>query len=441
MYRHGTRNIELSSHILSSWRHWAMSIGWLMLIVLLSPIIERRIMPVVAIAGAGFLGIYLHRRHNRHFQGLAVVYITAITLAIASVLMTAMNLTVEITDVYEFAHKPVNEELPFIVQLILSPIMTIASGIFLVRRLGKKKYFRTSTGRSDVSFIQRLVWQESRYQIRLLFILSSILTIVEWSYCYFYFITTDFNRPDSFFFVWLPVALYLLSIIYMGIHCASMWAFYNHNDLAKLVGPERSTILRFLIILDNKIYLTRRDIKVRHGEAVFFDTPLRAVRPFAMDISDVEAARIFAENTGIRQPVYIKFLFEGYIHDGDNNIRHYLCCPPSAEIFENSRISGGEWLTIPEVRELNHIHMLSAELSAELVHIYTVATAWKSYDAEGNRRYGIKHYRPAIRLDDIKDWNINFNDPTWIRVSRLNADKPLFHLRRFFSRLTSPSMQ
>lgn len=438
---HTTRNIELSNHIISSWRHWALSIGWILIIILLSPIIDRGMMPVIAMAGAGFLALYLQSRHNRRFQGLAVIYITAITLAGAAVLMLVMNLTAGITDVYELANKPVNHDLPFIVQLVLAPITTVASGIFLMRRLGNKKYFRTPSGRSDVSLVQRLIWQESRYQVKLLFILSAILSVIEWGYCYFHFITTDLNRPDMFFFVWLPVALYVLSVVYMGFHCVSLWAFYNQNDLAKLVGPQHSTILRYLIVNDNKVYLSRCHIKVKQGEAVYFDTPVRAVRTQSLNVSDREATTIFIENSGIETPVLVKFLFEGFVLNTDNNIRHYICYPSDPASIEKSRIKDGQWLSITEIKELNRMHLISAELSAELVHIFTVAKAWKCYDSKGNRLHGIKHYHPSIYLDDIRNWSLDFNDPVWLRVSRLNADKPLFHLRRFFSRYTSSSLQ
>ncbi len=428
---------ELSHYILATWRNWSLCIGLLLGVVLLSPVIERRIMPLIVAAVAGFLAIFVYKRRRKINQALAIPYIVVLTLGISAVLFFGMNLTARITDVYEFANKPVNHDLPFIVQLILAPVAAIVSGIFLLRRLGKNKFFRSHNGRSDVSHVQRIVWQEARYQVKLLFFLSLLLTVTEWSYCYFYFITANLNRPDMFFFVWLPVALYGISIVLCGIHCMSLWAFYNQNDVAKIVGTNRTTILRFLLVNADKVYLTKNVIKVKQGEAIYFDTPVRAVRPYMNTVTDGEARRIFAENSGMTGKYIIKFLFDGLGFSDDNSMRHYLCVPASKEEVEDSRIEGGMWLSVDEVRELNRMHLLSAELSAELVHIYTVANAWKRYDTKGNRLYSIKNYRPAIHLSDIKDWTVDFNDPVWLRVARINADKPFFRVRKFFSRILS----
>ncbi|MDE6831336.1 MAG: hypothetical protein K2J07_01195, partial [Muribaculaceae bacterium] len=423
--------------IIGTWRNWAVCIGLMMGIVLLSPVIERRLMPMVAAGVAGFLAIFVYKRRHRINQALAIPYITMLTLGISALLFLGMNLTASITDVYEFANKPVNHDLPFIVQLILAPVATIVSGIFLLRRLGNHRFFRSHNGRSDVSHVQRIVWQEARYHVKLLFFLSLLLTVTEWCYCYFYFITANLNRPDMFFFVWLPVSLYVLSIVMCGIHCMSLSAFYGQSDVAKLIGTSRTTILRYLLVDADKMYLTRNVIKVKHGEAIYFDTPVRAVRPYMETVTEGEARAIFAENSGITGDYMIKFLFDGLGFSDDNSILHYLCVPASKEEVSDSRIEGGVWLSVDEVRELNRIHMLSAELSAELVHIYTVANAWKRYDMNGKRLYSIKNYRPMLKLAEMKDWTVDFNDPVWLRVARLNADKPLFRLRRFFSRIFS----
>lgn len=426
---------EISHYILATWRNWFLCIGLILVVVLLSPVIERRLMPLVAAAAAGFLAIFVYRRRRRHNQSLSIPYITMLTLGISSVLFLGMNLTASITDVYEFANKPVNDDLPFIVQLILAPVAAATSGIFMLRRLGKNKFFSSHNGRRDVSHVQRIVWQESRYQVRLLFLLSCLLTVTEWSYCYFHFITANLNRPDMFFFVWLPVSLYAISIVLCGIHCASLWTFYNQTDVAKIIGTDRTTILRYLLVNADKVYLTRNVIRVKQGEAIYFDTPVRAVRPYMNTVTEGEARRIFAENSGMTGQYLIKFLFDGLGFSSDNSIRHYLCVPASMKEIDDSRIEGGMWLSVDEVRELNRMHLLSAELSAELVHIYTVANAWKRYDKNGNRLYSIKNYRPSLRLSDLKDWTVDFNDPVWLRVARINADKPLFRVRRFFSRL------
>ncbi len=75
---------------------------------------------------------------------------------------------------------------------------------------------------------------------------------------------------------------------------------------------------------------------------------------------------------------------------------------------------------------------LNPLMSAETLKLYTVAMAWKTYDHNGRRRYRIKHYRPTFHIEDVKSWDVNYNDPTWLYVADNNQDTPFYHLRRIW---------
>lgn len=436
------RSNVISTYIMATWRHWAVSLGLVYVMLVLSPMVPRHFFPYISFAFAAMTGLMIYQRRNRYNQGLAIPYIVTVTLLIEGLLLTGFNVTVKITDIYELAGKPVNDELPFIVQLSLSPVMAIVSGVFLMRRLGRGRFFRTRAGRSDVSLVQRMVWQETRYQTRLLFILSVAQTVAAWIYTVNSFTSVSINKPDMFFFVWAPVIVYVLSLLYLGFRCVSLWAFYIQNDPVMLLNPHRSSIVRFLIVSGDSLYLSRRSLEVKQGMESYYDTPVRVRAQYTRSMTDLEALSLFYQYSGVELTAdRMKFLFDGQGHDSDNSVFHYLCVLDSPDAVRGTRIDGGQWFTLDGLRRLDYNHKLSAELSAELVHIYTVAMAWKSYDIDGNRRYAIKNYRPTYRLGDIMGWNVDYTDPRWLRVARLNADKPFFHLRRFFSRLTSPSVQ
>ena len=424
-------------------RHWAVSLSMVCVLVILSIGVSRHFFPYLTLGFSALLGLMIYNRRNRVNQGLAVPYIVCATLLIEGFMLMGFNLTVRITDIYELAGKPVNDELPFIVQLTLSPVMAVVSGLFLVRRLGRGRFFRTRFGSSDVSLIQRMVWQESRYQTRVLFIINVVLSAVEWYYTYFCFTSISINRPDMFFFVWLPVIVFILSLIYLGFRCFSLWAFYIQNDPVNLVSPHRSTIVRFLIVAGDRLYVKTLKLDVKQGMETYIDTPVRLRTHFSDNVSVSEARDLFERYTGIASSHIekLKYLFVGIGHGSDSNIMHFLCVLNDAAVVDDSRIAGGEWMTLYDLRHLNLKHRLSAEMSSELVHIYTVAMAWKSYDYHGNRRYPIKHYQPTYRLCDIQNWEVDYDDEHWLKVARLNADSPFFKLRRFFTRITSPLMQ
>ncbi|MDE6403363.1 MAG: hypothetical protein K2K86_06115 [Muribaculaceae bacterium] len=434
---------EISTYIMATWRHWTFSLGLVCVLVVLSPWVSRHFFPYMTLGFSALLGMLIYNRRNRVNQGLAVPFIVCATLLFEGLLLMGFNLTVRITDIYELAGKPVNDELPFIVQLTLSPIMAVVSGLFLLRKLGRGRFFRTRIGSSDVSLIQRMVWQESRYQTRMLFIINVVLSVAEWYYTYFSFTSISINKPDMFFFVWLPVIVFVLSLIYLGFRCISLWAFYIQNDPGNMVSPHRSTILRYLIVADDNLYVKTLQLDVKQGMESYIDTPVRVRTHYSDNVTVGEAKDMFERYTGIASGFIktLKYLFVGIGHGSDSNIMHFLCVLNDAAAVDDSRIAGGKWMSLYELRHLNLKHRLSAEMSSELVHIYTVAMAWKSYDYHGNRRYPIKHYQPTYRLCDIYKWDVDYDDEHWLKVARLNADSPFFKLRRFFTRIISPSVQ
>lgn len=432
----------ISRYIMATWRHWSVSLGLVALLVMLSPVLSRHFLPYVSFSFAAMLAVMIYNRRGRSAQGLAIPYIVTVSLVAMGVIMTAFNITVRITDVYELAGVPVNDELPYIVVLSGAPVMACVSGAFILRRLGRGRFFRTGSGRSDVSLVQRMVWQETRYQTRLLFWLSLSVTIAVWCYTFFSFTSVSLNKPDRFFFIWMPVIVYILSLVYLGFRCFSLWAFYSQNDPEMLVSPHRSTILRYIIIAGDSLYLSDHTLDVVRGMDSYLDTPVRLRVPYTASENADDARQRFMSYTGIDSGIrLIRFLFDGLGHSIDSNVFHYLCVLDDKTSVEGSRIASGQWFTLDELRRMDYSHRLSAEFSAEMVHIYTVAMAWKTYDIDGNRRYEFRNYRPTYRLCDIARWDVDYNDERWLRVSRLNADKPFFRLRRFFSRLTSPSVQ
>ncbi len=106
--------------------------------------------------------------------------------------------------------------------------------------------------------------------------------------------------------------------------------------------------------------------------------------------------------------------------------------------IEGSRIAG-QWYDIKQLAELINAQKCVPLLSIEIIRLVKMTKAWKTYTPEGERRNPIKNYHPAFHLSDLANMDINFSDLTWLHVADLNADKPFFKLRRFWSRHVSRS--
>lgn len=432
---------QISGYIFASWRNWAISVGLVYVLVVVSPWLSRMVVPYIAFGMSLVAFGYCFMRHRERYQALAVPYICAITLLLAGVIMTALNLIDSITDLYELAGKQVNKELPFIVQLFVSPLFAITSGIYLLHRIKTHNSYRTATGRSVSNVMQRLVWQESRYQVRFLFIMATVIAVVEWAYCFTGFVTASFNDTDMFFFVWLPVIVFVLSLGTIGVRCISLWAYYSQRGAATMINRDTVSVVRYIIISDDTVYLKEHTIDIKHERVKYYDTALRVRHEFINTISDSDAMQLFTKYTGIEEVKGIKFLYKDDDVALGSNIFHFLIVLNTKEEIDDSRIRTGEWLTLNELRSLDHQHRLGAELSAELVHIYTVGMMYKTYDRDGRRLYPIRHYRPTFRLGEILGWDVDFSDPRWFKIARLNADKSFFAVRRLFQMLGDAMMR
>lgn len=434
-------NNAVTIYIMATWRQWTFSLGLITILVAISTFVSCRLVPYISFAFAFILGARVYNDGQKANQGLALPFISFLTLLIVGVILLGINLTDRITGIYELAGHPVNDELPSIVQLVVAPVLASVSGAFILKRLGHGRFYRTTSGRSDVSLIQRIVWQETRYQTRLLFWITSIISVADWMYCIYSFSSVSLNNPDRFFFVWLPIIVYFLSLVYLGFRCFSLWALYSQTETGTSESTGGSSIIRFLIVCGDSLYLSRRRLEIKHHERDYFDTPARIKVTAGNKVNGLNAYKLFADFTGIENPMAVKLLFSSVGLNLENTIEHFICNLEAESQTESSRIKDGVWMTMNEIRILDRDHLLASELSSELVHIHSVAMASRIYDIEGNRRYAIKGYRPRYSMGDIKDWDIDFNDPRWVKVSHLNADKPFFRIRRFLNRLTQGIMR
>ena len=118
----------------------------------------------------------------------------------------------------------------------------------------------------------------------------------------------------------------------------------------------------------------------------------------------------------------------------DCNMFHFACFVESKEQVANSRLEG-EWFTLPELNSLIENDDLSNIFKSEYERIYKISMAWKSYDRQGRRLYNMRNYVPTFRLQDIKDWDVDYNDKEWLFVAKNNQDRSFYRIKRFWHRV------
>ncbi|MDE6491488.1 MAG: hypothetical protein K2L49_10060, partial [Muribaculaceae bacterium] len=220
----------------------------------------------------------------------------------------------------------------------------------------------------------------------------------------------------------------------------SLWGYYRNVVEANLDRHGDSTLVRFLLMWGDYIYLRDPDAddsddRAGGVEVARVDTPASMFVPHRLSMSDHEARNYLASMSGLKDP-HVRFMYTSPNFNADCNIFHYACFVDSAEAMAESSLSGS-WFTLDQLKRLDGSGRLSPYLSSEIARLYRVAMAWKTYDRDGRRLYAIKNYRPTFRLRDFKNWDVDIDDPVWLFVSDNNEDRPFFRLKRLWRRYVS----
>lgn len=429
----------MTTAIFGLWRNWAVAVGVLTVLAFLAPIVPR--IWLLPIDLAAYISLQIMRRvlRARHVPSCMRLIQEVSTIVLISACVISIILILTPTGfLREFSGDPFTADSPLLAILITAPTTCFVTACFLLNRTEPHVCSQCKMRYGNViehGFIGSLFRREWRYQTRLLMLLSLALTIVDWSYYLINYVNVNLNRSDFFYFLWMPMVIYILSLIYLGSRYYYMWVYYCHNDEGHYVETPGTTTLRFLIIHDNHILINMPALESNREatvKGIKFDTPVSIKLPYRENEPLTDAITRFSQRTGITE-ADIRPIYESPDPVTYQNIFHYFVFLPEEELPSGAKISG-EWLTLGEVFELYQYGAIHRCLSSEIRRIYDVAMAWKTYDKEGRRLYDIKHYHPTFRLRDLRKWDVDYGDETWLEVRRLNQDKPLWRLRRFFER-------
>lgn len=416
------------------WTNWLIAVGSLALALILPRIINFFHVPKAWLAAPLFLMAYalaVYERTQRDEKGvsggLAILHIAGLTLfwsAITICVIGVLN-SKELLDGW-IDWSSTNRDIPFITCLIMFPILTLMS--LWVMNLGydqsKAEGYRAAHGIVPGNgAVATLFSIETRFQVRTALYMSIALNVVEWWYYIVYYFNTNMNTPDVFFFNWMPVCIFILSIFFMAS---------RYRNLAAIIGPiavsshQSGTAIRFILISGDRILLAPNEYGRWDTPAYTHLGPLDAHNETA--IKNALAKIAGTDNFSLR------YLYDTSI-GGELDILHYAAFIPEDVSLKNW--NGAEWKTIDEIDRLIKSASMAAEFTDEIFRIFTITITWKTYDTTGRRIYPIKNYRPSFRIRDMKDWTVDYSDLNWLDIAKHNQDKPFYHTRRLWRRLTA----
>lgn len=421
------------------WINWLIGSGAITVLVILSLWLRPIYLPFAAF-GFQFL-LFMLIRHNREScipSCFILPFVISRVLFWTGIVMILVNFLYSSTLIeHLFEASELNRDIPFICVLITSPITAAISGWGYLRR-HKISFCRDCQMRNGTpaerGFLGMIYKQVGSYQVGMLFWLSAVLSIIGWSYYALLYVNTNLSVPDKFVFFWIPTLLWFFSAVYLAARYIGIYGYYRQNVEGSIGRHGTSTLLRYIVIWNDYIAIrppeTDSDKKFTLDEK--YDTPVSIYTNRVEDLPLPIVQACFSDNTGVESPE-VRFMYANLVGNADCNILHYLCFLTDEQKAGFDRANTTcQWLSLSEIAFMINNRLFNPLLSAEIIRLHTIATAWKTYDSDGRRRYKVKNYRPAFRISEIHGWDVDFNDPHWLYVADNNQDTPFYNLRRFW---------
>jgi hypothetical protein len=438
MFRAHQRREGMSIAIFGLWRNWAIAVGLLTLLASMAPIVPAQWLAPVNLLFYVMLQWYKAELCQRQVPSCTrLIHEISSVMIVTGVVLVIIYLTVRRHSFYAPTGQEFTLETPVLGILITAPVATLVT----LRNLMRKRHVKVCRNCHYIygnviehGFAGMLYSKEWRYQTRLLFLLSLLISIVDWLYYMGNYTNINLDQSDRFFFVWLPMAMYAASLIFLGIKYYTLWVVYCQNDEAHWVEHPGESTMRYIILHDDKVFISLPKTgkqpldEMPHDD--LYDTPVIITTHYHEREDIITADREFKHITGITN-VEIKRFYSSLDEVTYHNIFHYFAFVDSpADIARFA--PEGKWVSWANLCQLSTDSKLYRDFAAEFARAYKIAMAWKTYDSNGRRRYPVKHYYPSFKLRKIREWDVDFNDSTWLNVADFNEDSFGYRVRKLF---------
>ena len=216
---------------------------------------------------------------------------------------------------------------------------------------------------SERGFIGKVFSSESRYQLRMLIFISAGITAYTWIYYYMKYSNVNLNHADLFYYVWIPIILYVLSIIYLGRRYFNIYLFFRQNIVGDATMKVSSTLLRYIIVSGDSVFLD--DVA---GQGSRKDTPASVNIPYRERMTLNDAKVMFEQISGLRDEFNMRFLYVNANKESACNIFHYLCVLKSHNSIEGSDFNG-KWYKQSHLERMLSEGLASSLLTSEIHRI------------------------------------------------------------------------
>ena len=204
----------------SLWLNWTFPLASVMLIIFIAPYFSKIVTAISCfVVVLVFHGLIRNNRLRESPFCFLIPYIVEISLfwVGSSILFLEIFGGNIIT---ELSGQPYNHRTPIMPILFFTPIASLVT-LWIKIRNYKNTFCTDCVARMGVtterSLLGKIYSKEAQLQVLLILIISVGLAVVVWYHYFSSYINTDFNRRDKYVFVYLPVCVFFVSLLALGI--------------------------------------------------------------------------------------------------------------------------------------------------------------------------------------------------------------------------------
>lgn len=396
----------------------------------LTPLLEVRT-TIVASMAVGVVWIVVSIFLSKLYKGCGTIgWVVGWALAVSGVLWLGLALL----------------HLPFVPMVLFqAPFMALLTYLFEQRNIQPPFCQQCVIKRGGI-WERNLLGDYTRLEayniIRILLFGALIVAAVAWA-LFLWGIDTQ-SRLGRYFYLFFPAALCVALILFETIR---RWllekAIHPSGKGLKLatngdiIMENLFSVIRILIIGQEKIFLIERHKdKSLWYNGSGLDVPLHhTYTDYCLDPKEekLRACQIIQEELQIESP-NLRHLNSTVLERARQRVGHYILFLSDKDMPKMERYPG-RWYTVEEIARLNREHRLHPLFRECYARLCTVVNAARTYRMNGERRYPIRGYKPAFTLRHLQELNIEFDDPTWLYVSRHNEDQLLGRINLWFQKL------
>lgn len=435
-----------SNQIYGLWKNLTVCVIAVIAVVVFSKILPYYLSPLVALAVASGLYIYIYNERFSNIKSCIIPPVAILYSVVCYAFLTIILNLMTVWGLFVMPHEFIFFTDPFIPSLILNPVSCVVLWITYLQRSKTRACIDCRTRRSlgGQRGVGGILNSEAHLQMKNFIVMSGVLSLAVWAYYQFAYINVNVNNRDQYVLTWLTVIGAGLDWLYFSWRYYNLYLDLKEND--ELITPSElrdmtaKTYVRFYVICGNYMYLTSHAYDPNSGKSEVVDTPFFTKKTMN-GLYDVKS--LISDMTGVKDGE-LRFFYGRKSPDDDKHslLRYFYFLDGDISDYPELETEG-EWVSFDKVKYLySNMPNRMAELAVyDITRLATIILTEKIFNEEGYRKNGIKSYNPTFNLPEVRNSKIDFQDDKWIRISLFNSDTPLYKFKKWWRNRTQKSQK